>query len=188
MALQASAALEELVPLERTRFFVVDDDPNILRLVSANLEARGHQAFAFTSGAMALSQLDHLVPDLVILDVLLPEMDGIELVKRIRQVSQVPILMLSARAETSWKLQALNRGADDYLTKPFGMGELLARVKAILRRSAGDASSQGGAVHIWDGLTVDMGATEVLRSARKVKLTHHEWALLRTLSRTPARW
>ena len=115
------------------RIFVVDDDPGILRLISINLEAREYKAFVFNSGTMALGQLDYLEPDLVILDILLPGVDGIELVRRIRSISGVPITMVSAKEAVDTKLEALDMGADDYVTKPFSIEELLARARCISR-------------------------------------------------------
>ena len=110
---------------------MVDDDPGILRLISINLEAREYKAFVFNSGTMALGQLDYLEPDLVILDILLPGVDGIELVRRIRSISGVPITMVSAKEAVDTKLEALDMGADDYVTKPFSIEELLARARCI---------------------------------------------------------
>ena len=164
--------------MDRKRIFVVDDDPNILRLISVNLEARGYRAITFRTGSPALRQLESRRPHLVVLDVLLPSVDGIELVRRIHSVSTVPIMMVSARAEMATKLEALDLGADDYLTKPFGVEELLARVRAILRRcDVPGVSQMNGSYHCGD-LDVDLDTSEVVRSGIPVKLSAREWAVL----------
>ena len=160
--------------------FVVDDDPGILRLVAVNLEARGYEARMFNSGGMALAEMKRSEPDLAILDILLPGYDGIELVRRIRETSGVPIMMISAREEVATKLEALELGADDYLTKPFSIEELLARIRSILRRSVGSAPpAMAGTYHCGD-LDVDLERSEVVLSGESVKLSAREWAVLRT--------
>ena len=161
------------------RIFVVDDDPGILRLVAANLEARGYEAFTFSSGTPALAELDHSKPDLVILDILLPGVDGMELVHRIRALSAVPIGMISAKEGVGTKLEALDLGADDYLTKPFSIEELLARVRAISRRSDNSVALVITGSYHCDELYVDLDKSEVVRSGEGVKLSAREWAVLR---------
>ena len=157
--------------MDRKRIFVVDDDLSILRLIAVNLECRGYQATTFNSGAQVLAQLKRAEPDLMILDLLLPEVDGIELVRLTRKVSRVPILVVSARAEVTSKLKALELGADNYLTKPFGVDELIARVRAILRRfAAAPASMVAWTYHCGD-LDVDLDKSEVVLSGRRVKLS-----------------
>lgn len=161
------------------RIFVVDDDPGILRLITANLDAMGYEAWSFSSGTPAVSQLRQTAADLVILDIWLPGVDGIELVRRIREMSGVPIMMISANEEVSTKLEALDLGADDYLTKPFSVEELLARVRAILRRSNGSNTTDiSGAYHSGD-LEVDLDKSVVSRSGDWVKLSAREWAVMR---------
>ncbi len=161
--------------------FVVEDDPNISRLIAANLEARGYKAMTFSSGSPALTQLDNLAPELVILDIVLPGADGLEVVRQIREISKVPIMMISGRAEEDTKLEALDLGADDYLTKPLGVEELLARVRAILRRAANPSPYLNtGSYHCGD-LDVDLDRSLVARSGVPVKLSAREWAVLRTL-------
>ncbi len=162
------------------RIFVVDDDPGILRFISINLEARGYKAFVFNSGTMALGQLDYLEPDLVILDILLPGVDGIELVRRIRSISGMPITMVSAKEAVDTKLEALDMGADDYVTKPFSIEELLARARCILRRSVDGAPLEMAVSYRCGDLDVDLDRSEVVRSGEPVKLSAREWAVLRT--------
>ena len=159
--------------------FIVDDDPGILRLIAANLEARGYEPLTFSSGAPALEHLSHTTPELVILDILLPGMDGIGLVRRIRGMSEVPIMMISAKEEVDTKLEALDLGADDYLPKPFSVEELLARVRAILRRSDGATLREASGTYHCDELEVDLDKSEVVRSGKEVKLSAREWAVLR---------
>ena len=145
--------------------YAVDDDTAIARLLSVNLAARGYQVKEFNSGLQAVSNLQADDPDLVILDIMMPGIDGLEVTRRIRQVSQVPILILSVLDETASKLTALDLGADDYLTKPFRIEELLARTRAILRRTA-QAKKEESVPSIWDyqsgELYVDLGGLRVV--------------------------
>ena len=157
----------------------MDDDPNIARLLAANLEARGYQVSSFNSGSPALRGLGDSVPDLVILDIILPGMDGIEVMRRIRETSAVPVMMVSAKAELATKLEALNLGADDYLTKSFGVEELLARVRTILRRSGGPSPPGITGTYNWGDLEVDLDKSEVVGAGKPVKLSAREWAVLR---------
>ena len=162
--------------------YVVDDDTAIARLVSVNLAARGYRVKEFDSGLQAVSSLKTDDPHLVILDIMMPGPDGLEITRQIRQVSQVPILILSVRDETASKLTALDLGADDYLTKPFRIEELLARTRAILRRTA-QATKEESVQSIWDyqsgELYVDLDGLRVVSHGRSKQLTPREWALLR---------
>ena len=162
--------------------YVVDDDTAIARLLSVNLAARGYQVKEFNSGLQAVSNLQADDPDLVILDIMMPGIDGIEVTRQIRQVSQVPILILSVLDETASKLTALDLAADDYLTKPFRIEELLARTRAILRRTA-QAKKEESVQSIWDyqsgELYVDLGGLRVVSHGCGKQLTPREWALLR---------
>ena len=162
------------------KVLVVDDDPGILRLISANLRARGYEAPTFSSGTPALEYLYGESPDLIILDIVLPGVDGMELVRRIRGLSGVPIMMVSGKEEVDTKLEALDLGADDYLTKPFSVEELLARVRAILRRSAPATPMDSMRTYHCDDLEVDLDRSEITRSGAEVKLSAREWAVLRT--------
>lgn len=162
--------------------YVVDDDTAIARLLSVNLEARGYRVKEFDSGLQALSGLKTDDPHLVILDIVMPGPDGLEITRRIRQVSQVPILILSVLDETASKLTALDLGADDYLTKPFRIEELLARTRAILRRTA-PATKQDSIQSTWNyrsgELFVDLDGLRVVSHGCSKQLTPREWALLR---------
>ena len=133
-------------PEETAMTFVlaVDDDPAILRTLSINLRARGYDVETAGDGRSALQIVDERMPDVVILDLGLPDLDGVAVLKRLRAYGQVPVVVLSARHESDDKVEALDEGADDYVTKPFDIEELLARVRAAIRRSGGDGESAGG--------------------------------------------
>ena len=162
---------------------VVDDEPQIRRALSTNLGARGYDVVVAPSGEEALRLAAERHPDVVILDLGLPGIDGVEVVRGIRGWSQVPIIVLSVRSDESDKVAALDAGADDYVTKPFGMNELLARLRAALRRGA-PAPEQASVVT--DDFTLDLAAKRVLRDDEEVHLTPTEWHLVEVLAPTPA--
>src|SRR5213592_2487302 len=126
---------------EKSRVLVVDDEPQITRVLRTVLSSHGYQVRTAAEGEAAMSNFTEWRPELVITDLYMPHMDGVELCRRIRQVSTVPIIVLSVKGEEKSKVEALDSGADDYVTKPFGMDELMARVRAALRRANGEASS-----------------------------------------------
>jgi two-component system KDP operon response regulator KdpE len=164
-----------------TRILVVDDEAHIRRAVERALVARGYEVDAAEDGADALDRAALAPPDLVILDLNMPGVDGLEVTRRLRSWSAVPILILSVREEEPDKIAALDLGADDYLTKPFGVGELLARVRALLRRA--DAAGDKHPPHyILGDVAIDLGERRVKREGHDVHLTKTEWALLETLS------
>ncbi|GHS86220.1 DNA-binding response regulator [Actinomycetota bacterium] len=163
-----------------TRILVVDDDPVLLRALSINLRARHLDVETAADGAGALRVAARTLPDLVILDLGLPDMDGVEVVAGLRGWTTVPVIVLSARDTQSAKVDALDAGADDYMTKPFGMDELLARVRAALRRAAPDPVE---AVVTTADFTVDLAARTVLRDGERVRLTPTEWHVLEVLVR-----
>jgi two-component system KDP operon response regulator KdpE len=150
--------------------------------VSVNLAARGYRVKEFDSGSQAVADLKIDAPDLVILDIMMPDPDGLEITRQIRQISQVPIMILSVRGETADKLTALDMGADDYITKPFGIEELLTRTRAILRRIA-PAAKEEFIPSTWNyrsgGLFVDLDGLRVISHDCGKQLTPREWALLR---------
>jgi two-component system KDP operon response regulator KdpE len=164
-----------------SRIVIVDDDPAILRALTRNLEARGHTAIAEDTGRAALDQIEHEPPDLIVLDLMLPDISGIELCKRIRRHSAVPILILSARGEERAKVMALDDGADDYLTKPFGMDELLARVRALLRRQPAIVSDD--APISVGGLEIDVSSRRAALNGQTLDLTAREFDVLAFLAR-----
>ncbi len=169
-----------------TRVLVVDDEPQIVRALVINLKARRYEVDAAPDGATALQLAAARHPDVVLLDLGLPDMDGVEVIKGLRGWTRVPILVLSARHSSDEKVEALDAGADDYVTKPFGMDELLARLRASVRRAEPVGQENGAediAVVETDGFTVDLAAKKVHRDGRDVRLTPTEWHLLEVLVR-----
>ncbi|GHI86891.1 response regulator [Streptomyces xanthophaeus] len=167
-----------------TRVLVVEDEPQIVRALVINLKARRYEVDAAADGASALELAAARHPDVVLLDLGLPDMDGIEVIKGLRGWTRVPILVLSARHTSDEKVEALDAGADDYVTKPFGMDELLARLRAAVRRAEPPAGSGEDEVVVeTDGFTVDLAAKKAVREGRDVRLTPTEWHLLEVLVR-----
>ena len=156
---------------------VVDDEPQIRRSLQVNLERSGYAVETVESGEEALSSFRNRRPDVVILDLIMPGMGGVEVVRRIRESSTVPIIVLSAMGEVARKVEALELGADDYMTKPFGMDELLARIHSLLRRAAGAHGPQP--VFIAGDLCVNFDRREVTLDQKPVKLTPTEYDLLK---------
>jgi DNA-binding response OmpR family regulator len=161
---------------------VVDDDPRLLRLVRVNLEKAGFAVTTASSGAAALEQFDVQVPDAMVVDVTMPGMDGFTLAQRIREVSNVPIIILTAMGEQSQKVRGLELGADDYITKPFDPDEMVARVRALLRRSQSQGGSETGHIIHAGGLTIDFLKRKVEYDGHVVKLTPTEYKLLQQLA------
>ncbi|MFJ3975297.1 response regulator [Streptomyces sp. NPDC090021] len=167
-----------------TRVLVVDDEPQIVRALVINLKARRYEVDAATDGASALELAAARHPDVVVLDLGLPDMDGVEVIRGLRGWTRVPILVLSARHSSDEKVEALDAGADDYVTKPFGMDELLARLRAAVRRAEPAAGSgEDEVVVATAGFTVDLAAKKAVREGRDVRLTPTEWHLLEVLVR-----
>src|SRR5262245_8982733 len=170
-----------------TRILVVDDEPQILRALRINLRARDYEVDVAADGAAALRAAAARRPDLVVLDLGLPDMDGAEVIRGLRGWTDVPIIVLSGRAGSADKVTALDAGADDYVTKPFGVDELLARIRATTRRHA---SAAGGlpSVHI-GRYTVDLANHAVVATGTgaPVRLTPTEWQLLEILARNPGK-
>jgi len=128
--------------MTKTRILVVDDELSIVKFVRANLEAKGYEVLAALDGTEALQTFERELPNLVILDIMIPKMDGLEVCRRLREWSPVPIIMLSDRGDEKDKVRCFDLGADDYITKPFGASELVARVNAVLRRSQSTQSER----------------------------------------------
>jgi two-component system, OmpR family, KDP operon response regulator KdpE len=156
---------------------VVDDEPQILRVMRASLPIRGYEVLTASSGKEALDQLSKQLPDLVILDLAMPEMSGLEVCRRVREFSTVPIIILSAKGSESDKVAALDLGADDYVTKPFGMDELLARARAVLRR----LSTTNDRVLSVGDVTIDIDEHRVIVGGKEIRLTPKEFDVLRYL-------
>ncbi len=163
---------------------VVDDDPSLVRALSISLRARGYDVLAARSGEEGLDLAAHRHPDVVLLDLGLPGIDGVDVVHGIRGWSTVPIIVLSARHQGVTKVEALDAGADDYMTKPFGMDELLARIRAALRR-VGPVGEEPSVVT--DAFTVDLAEQRVTRDGTDVHLTPKEWDIVGVLVRNPGR-
>ncbi|MFE9254169.1 response regulator [Streptomyces sp. NPDC006879] len=170
-----------------TRVLVVDDEPQIVRALVINLKARGYQVDSAQDGATALELAGAHRPDVVILDLGLPDGDGVEVIRALRSWTRVPVLVLSARHSSDEKVQALDAGADDYVTKPFGMDELLARLRAAVRRAEPVAGTGEESIVEAPGFTVDLGAKRVRRNGADVRLTPTEWHLLEVLVRHDGR-
>jgi two-component system KDP operon response regulator KdpE len=166
------------------RVLVVDDDLPLRRTLDIGLRARGYDVVLAATGEDALSAAAQRPPDIVILDLGLPGMNGIEVAKALREWTDAPIVVLSARGAESVKIAALDAGADDYVTKPFGMGELLARLRASLRRTQ---SVDGDPIVRTPDFTVDLAAKTVTTIAGPVRLTRTEWEILEVLARNPER-
>ena len=177
-----------------TTVLVIDDEPQILRALRINLRVREYDVHTAGSGSEALEIAARHPPDLVILDLGLPDLDGVEVIHGLRGWTEAPIIVLSGRADSTDKVEALDAGADDYVTKPFGMDELLARMRAVSRR----AGAEGDAPQVQLGdLVVDLAAKRVVRSSEEkdkdqagngdVRLTPTEWHLLEVLLRNPGK-
>jgi two-component system KDP operon response regulator KdpE len=170
-----------------TRVLVVDDEPQILRGLRANLVARGYEVDTSADGETALDLATKNRPDVVILDLGLPGIDGVEVIRGLRAWSSVPIIVLSAREQEAEKVEALDAGADDYVTKPFGMGELLARVRASERRQTPSPDDEHAVVET-SSFTVDLAAKKVVApDGSQIRLTPTEWHLVEILVRNPGK-
>lgn len=164
--------------MSRTRILVVDDEPQIGRMLRTQLAARGYDVDHVTTGQDGIVSIGENPPDLVLLDLGLPDIEGIEVARRVREWSSVPIIFLTVRDEERTKVQALDAGGDDYVTKPFGIPELLARVRAVLRRKQEQPSTASPVFESGD-LRVDFGARQVSVAGQEVRLTPTEYELLR---------
>ncbi|MBV9581485.1 MAG: response regulator transcription factor [Chloroflexi bacterium] len=167
---------------ERQSVLIADDDPLIQRLVRTHLDRAGYRVLTAGDGEAALDMAAADQPDLIVLDLMLPKLDGFEVCKRIREFSLVPVLMLTARGEQVDKLRGFEAGADDYLTKPFSPPELLARIQAVLRRVQQGAGSSAPSVVRCGELTIDFVRRRVIMNDEAVKLTPTEFQLLQQLA------
>ncbi len=171
----------------KERILVADDEPKYIRLAQVNLESRGYEVLTAHDGPSALERAAMEEPDLILLDVRMPGMNGFEVCRRIREFSSVPIIFLTALADETDKVEGLNHGADDYVTKPFHIPELLARVQAVLRRAG--QFDQGGKSSVLQGdnLRIDLVSQRVFVGAQEVDLRPLEYRLLSELARYPGR-
>jgi two-component system KDP operon response regulator KdpE len=169
---------------DRPRILVCDDEPQILRALKVILRDAGFEAVPASSGEEALDRAAVHPPEAAILDLMLPDVDGVEVTRRLREWSKMPILVLSAVGEEDRKVEALAAGADDYVTKPFGPRELVARLQAVLRRAQPEGAEP---TILADGLEIDLAARAIRRDGEPVHLTPTEFGLLRTLARNRGR-
>lgn len=178
------------MPAKKTTVVAADDDPQLLRLVTRNLQLEGYDVIAVSDGQQALTQIEQQVPNLVLLDVMMPKMDGFTVCHRVREFSTVPIIIVTARGQDQDKVRGLDLGADDYLTKPFSVDELLARVRAVLRRTQFTAkdSSQGLQTTATIGdLEIDYSQHLVKMAGREITLTPTEYRILAYLAQNAGR-
>jgi DNA-binding response OmpR family regulator len=157
---------------------VVDDEPRMTRFIRMNLELEEYRVIEAHNGLEALDKVRTNLPDLVILDVMMPELDGFETLEMLREVSTVPVIMLTVRADEEDKVRGLELGADDYVTKPFGARELASRVRAVLRRTQGPTTPEEAVLRIDDRLSIDFNAREVIVEGQSIKLRPTEFRLL----------
>ena len=167
-----------------SRILVVDDEPQLVRALAINLRARGYDVSAARNGGEALQLAAAHPPDVVLLDLGLPDLDGVDVITGLRGWTTVPIVVLSGRADGTDKVDALDAGADDYVTKPFGMDELMARLRATLRRNS---SVEATPEVKFGDVRVNLAATQVTVRGREVRLTPTEWHLLEVLVRHPGK-
>ena len=178
------------MPVKKQTILTADDDPQLLRLVTRNLQLEGYDVVAVSDGQQALDQIEAQKFDLVILDVMMPKMDGFTVCERVREFSSVPIIIVTARGQDQDKIRGLDIGADDYLTKPFSVEELLARVRAVMRRSQLSGTQEGQNLHpmvtIGD-LAIDFAQHRVTIAGKEVELTPIEYRLLAYLAQNIGR-
>ncbi|WP_367318692.1 response regulator [Streptomyces sp. HUAS ZL42] len=170
-----------------TRVLVVEDDPQLVRALVINMRARQYGVDAAPDGATALRLAAARQPDVVVLDLGLPDMDGVEVIKALRGWTRVPVLVLSARTASDEKVAALDAGADDYITKPFSMNELLARLRAAVRRTEALPMAPETTMVTTSDFTIDLLAKKATRGGRDIRLTPTEWHLLEILVCNPGR-
>jgi DNA-binding response OmpR family regulator len=173
--------------IPQARIMIVEDEPRYLRVLKLNLEESNYEIIPAQNGAEAINLFIEKNPDLVLLDLMMPGMDGFEVCRRIREFSEVPIIMLTALGETSDKVKGLDTGADDYITKPFSARELLARVRAALRRGQLQEKTRSEGVLSEGDLVVDFSARKVFIKGEEVNLTRTEYHLLCELIRNTGR-
>ncbi len=166
-------------PLKRRKILVVDDEERMVRFIRLNLEHDGFIVAEAFNGKQALQRLRDVTPDLVLLDVMMPDLDGFEVLEMIREISSVPVIMLTAKSEEDDRVRGLELGADDYITKPFSPRELVSRVRAVLRRTeAASPASRSELIEVDDRLKIDFGRREVWVNGQLVKLRPTEYRLL----------
>ena len=164
--------------LERRRILVVDDEERMVRFIRMNLEHDGFQVNEAFNGKQAIQKMRDVTPDLILLDVMMPDLDGFEVLETVREFSNVPVIMLTAKGEEDDRVRGLEGGADDYITKPFSPRELVSRIKAVLRRTEGVSGSMHGLLEIDRRLKIDFDRREIWLEGKLVKLRPTEYRLL----------
>ncbi|MBM3178981.1 MAG: response regulator transcription factor [Chloroflexi bacterium] len=164
--------------LERRRILVVDDEERMIRFIRMNLEHDGFQVSEAFNGKQAIQKMRDVTPDLILLDVMMPDLDGFEVLETVREFSNVPVIMLTAKGEEDDRVRGLEHGADDYITKPFSPRELVSRIKAVLRRTEGVSGSMHGLLEIDKRLKIDFDRREIWLEGKLVKLRPTEYRLL----------
>lgn len=178
------------MPIKKTTILTADDDPQLLRLVARNLQFEGYEVLTASDGKEALEQIETHMLDLVLLDVMMPRMDGFSVCHRVREFSAVPIIIVTARGQDQDKVRGLDLGADDYLTKPFSVDELLARVRAVLRRSQFASSEQANAMRTTatiGEMTIDFAQHLVTLGGKEILLTPTEYRIISYLAQNAGR-
>ena len=168
--------------MSKPKILVIDDEQSILKLVSAYLRPEGYEVYTASDGTSGLKAARAYKPDVVVLDIMLPGMDGVELLSQLRRESDVYVIMLTAKAEETDKIVGLSVGADDYVTKPFSPRELVARIKAALRRQYSGSSPRDRNVLVFQHVRIDTGSRQVWVDDREIELTAIEFDLLKTLA------
>ena len=178
------------MPVRKTTILTADDDPQLLRLMTRTLQLEGYEVLSASDGQQALSLIENTVPDAVLLDVMMPKMDGFTVCQRVREFSFVPIIIVTARGQGQDKIRGLDLGADDYLTKPFSVDELLARVRAVLRRAQFSLQSSPQSAYATmtiGNIALDFAQHLVTRDGQEVILTPIEYRILAYLSQNAGR-
>lgn len=178
------------MPARKTTIVVADDDPQLLRLVTRNLEMEGYEVIAASDGQQALDQIEAHMPDLTLLDLMMPKLDGFAVSQRVREFSAMPIIILTARGADQDKIRGFELGADDYLTKPFSVAELLARVRAVLRRSQANPHNDvgfGAPTLVVGDLEIDYAQRRVMMAGSEIEMTPVEYRLLAYLAQNVGR-
>jgi DNA-binding response OmpR family regulator len=166
------------MPGRRELILVVDDEPRMTKFIRMNLELEGYRVIEAHNGLEALEKARTNLPDLIVLDVMMPELSGFDTLEMLREVSSVPVIMLTVRADEEDKVRGLELGADDYVTKPFGAREFVSRVKAVLRRTQGPVAPEEAVLQIDDRLGIDFNSREVIVEGQRIKLRPTEFRLL----------
>lgn len=173
------STVPKATPKDARRVLVVDDEPRMIGFIRMNLELEGHQVIEAHTGLEALEAVRTQLPDVILLDVMMPDIDGFETLRMLREFSNIPVIMLTAKGDENDKVYGLELGADDYVTKPFGPRELTSRIKAVLRRAdMPSASPEQAVLKIDDNLSVDFNQREVIVKGQRIKLRPTEYRLL----------